>query len=344
MTNWPSIQELRKFESKFIDNSKYEDLKLTSSNTIPSTTTTTTDTTTATASASTNVNESITTSKTKIIDSDDLNFIENNNNNKSVENLCCKTVRCVMKKNIQDSIKKYDRGDGLNVNQENPKTKTYQQNPIIVDDNIINKIRMENHLKWKKQKDYEYSLKKQAEKLALEKEKQINDQKEKLKKLKEREREEKLREWEKQKAKEKEEKKKEKIVLNVLKNEMKVVTPIVDKDKLIEEWVKLKDKQRQSMLLILLLLFTFNFIFDALFFLLSVEAEKKAEILKREEESRALRQNLAALSYRQWKERLKGRTMTLPKNGYRKFFLIFKLIFLCFPFSPLLLLLSFFSF
>ncbi|EEB16586.1 conserved hypothetical protein [Pediculus humanus corporis] len=160
MTNWPSIQELRKFESKFIDNSKYEDLKLTSSNTIPSTTTDTTTTATATT---TNVNESITASKTKIIDSDDLNFIENNNNNnnKSVENLCCKTVRCVMKKNIQDSIKKYDRGD--------------------------------------------------------------------------------------------------------------------------------------------------------------VEAEKKAEILKREEESRALRQNLAALSYRQWKERLKGRTMTLPKNGYQIF-------------------------
>lgn len=48
-----------------------------------------------------------------------------------------------------------------------------------------------------------------------------------------------------------------------------------------------------------------------------MEAEKKAEIARKEEESKALRQTKAALSYLQWKEKLKGKTVTLPKNGYR---------------------------
>lgn len=49
-----------------------------------------------------------------------------------------------------------------------------------------------------------------------------------------------------------------------------------------------------------------------------MEGEKKAELQRKEEESKAVRQALAEISYRQWKEKAKAKMVTLPKNGYRK--------------------------
>lgn len=50
----------------------------------------------------------------------------------------------------------------------------------------------------------------------------------------------------------------------------------------------------------------------------SVESEKKAQMQRKVEESKAIRQALAEISYQQWKEKAKGKVISLPKNGYRK--------------------------
>jgi len=49
-----------------------------------------------------------------------------------------------------------------------------------------------------------------------------------------------------------------------------------------------------------------------------VESEKKAQMQRKVEESKAIRQALAEISYQQWKEKAKGKVTSLPKNGYRK--------------------------
>lgn len=212
MTNWPNIQEQRNFEAKFFDNPKRENYS----------------------------NSSVTEGE---VDS----AIKNNtNSNDWTENLKpsgFKTVRCVIRKDYEETFKRFDRGDGLITNQDCVRSKLQES---TVNQSTVDNVRLQNHLKWKKQKEEEYLQKKEAEKAAALKKKEEEIKMEKMKKQKEKEREEKIREWQEQKAREKERKKGEKIVLRVLEEELKEATPVIDKEKLIENWVKLKDKQKQS--------------------------------------------------------------------------------------------------
>ncbi|KAL0268237.1 UNVERIFIED_CONTAM: hypothetical protein PYX00_010265 [Menopon gallinae] len=199
-----------------------------------------------------------------------------------------KTVRCVILKDFCADTKRLGSGDcGSSVPQP-PKRQ-------VICNSAVDSVRLKNHLEWKKQKDMEYLRKKETERAEEQRRKEQMLREEKEKRRKEKQREEKIREWQRQKAREKEQRKRDEIVLKALEQEIKGVSQTLDKEKLIHEWIQLKNKQKQ------------------------IEAEKKAEMLKREEESRALRRTLAEINYRQWKERTKDRKIILPKNGYQIF-------------------------
>ncbi|KAK6631160.1 hypothetical protein RUM43_014256 [Polyplax serrata] len=272
MTNWPNIQEYRNFEAKFFDNRNNPKVSVNCSATVVE-------------------DESV---KEHELNPADWTVGRRSDDGKGSSP---KRVRCIIKKDFDDSFKGLDRGDGLAVTQQHQCRSKQQETEAVTisDQSGVEKNRLQNHLKWKKQKEEEYLLKKEAEKTAKQKKQEAELRMEMIKKQKEKEREEKFKEWQEQKDREKEGKKREKIIMKVLEEELKVVAPVIDKEKLIENWVRLKDRQKQ------------------------MEAEKKAEIARKEEESKALRQTKAALSYLQWKEKLKGKTVTLPKNGYQIF-------------------------
>lgn len=210
MTNWPNIQDYRNLEAKFFNVTNCNDAGPDS--------------------------QLETDNKTKIESEDLMNC------QRSIES---KTVRCVIRKDFEETFKKFDRGDGLAVNQECLRSKISEP-MTAVDQSAYDKIRLQNHLKWKKQKEEEFFQKKEAERLAQEKKKEEEIKLKKILKQKEIERENKLREWKEQKEREKESRKREKMVMKVLQEELKEATPVMDKERLIEEWVKLKDKQKQS--------------------------------------------------------------------------------------------------
>lgn len=151
-----------------------------------------------------------------------------------------KTVRCVIQKDFEDGLKKFERSEEIVKVKKNKAREAW-----VPDQTEIDNIRLQNHLKWKKQKEEEYLLKKEAERLELQKKREEEMQLERIKKQKEKEKEEKIREWQEQKAREKEERKREEMIMKELEDELRKNPQKLDKDRLLEEWVKLKNRQKQ---------------------------------------------------------------------------------------------------
>lgn len=150
-----------------------------------------------------------------------------------------KTVRCVILKEFGDGTRKLGSGDCGQPTPQPPKR------PVVCD-STVDSVRLKNHLEWKKQKEMEYLRKKEKERAEEQRRKEQLLREEKEKRRKEKQREERIKEWQRQKAREKEQRKREEIVLKALEDEIKGVSQNLDKEKLIHEWIQIKNKQKQG--------------------------------------------------------------------------------------------------